>query len=399
MTYSFTLFDKQDGVAPSKQKPTPLRLIINHKGKQYRKMIGISVRPCDFKKQRTKDESVNRKLKLIEATLDERLDQFSTPEQVADAIDAALAAKDGLPEPEKKLNKGTPAPRPSFWEHFRAWADRDTASRKDRDLAYRRVSEIMGTAEDWEQINESWCFRFVQKCNELKYSENYKATLIAKVKTVLIEGKKLGYHASEEYKKFKYRWETADTVALTKEEVDAIWKAKLTGRKAEARDVFILGVYTASRFQNYSRLSMDNIYDGMIHFVQHKTGESVIIPCSPKVLKILKRHGGQAPRVTEQEVGRYMKEICKGIGGSFNDVYEIRKSRGGRIVVEKHPKHDLISTHTARRSGATILHLAGVPDFQLMKITGHTTLTNFQKYLRVTKEENARRLAKLPFFK
>lgn len=399
MTYSFNLFDKQEGVSPSRQKPTPLRLVINHKGKQFRKMIGISVLPCEFKKQRTKDESINRKLKLIEATLDERLDQFSTPDQIADAIDAAIAAKDGVPVQEKKMRRGTPTPRPSFWAHFRVWADRDKASKKDRDLAYRRVSDIMGTGDDWEQINESWCYRFVQKCNELKYSENYKATLIAKVKSVLIEGKKLGYHDSEEYKKFKYRWETADTVALTKKEVDAIWRAKLDGKKAEARDVFILGVYTASRFQTYSKLSLENISDGMIHFVQQKTGESVIIPCSPKVRTILERHGGKAPRITEQEVGRYIKQICKEIGGSFNDVYEIRKSRGGRIEVEKHAKHELISTHTARRSGATILHLAGVPDFQLMKITGHTTLTNFQKYLRITKEENARRLAKLPFFK
>lgn len=399
MTYSFNLFDRQEDVSPSKQKPTPLRLVINHKGKQYRKMIGISVRPCDFKKQRAKDESVNVKLKRIEAVLNEQLDQFSTPEQIESAIDAALAAKDGQAAPVKKAKKSTPSPRPSFWEHFRSWADRDSASKKDRDLAYRRVSDIMGTGGDWEQINESWCFRFVQKCNDLKYSENYKATLIAKVKTVLIEGKKLGYHNSEEYKKFKYRWETADTVALTKREVDAIWRAELDGKKAEARDVFILGVYTASRFQTYSKLSLENISDGMIHFVQQKTGESVIIPCSPKVLAILERHGGKAPKISEQEVGRYIKQICKDIGGSFNDVYEIRKSRGGRIVVEKHPKHELISTHTARRSGATILHLAGVPDYQLMKITGHTTLTNFQKYLRVTKEENARKLAKLSFFK
>lgn len=399
MTYSFNLFDKQGGVPPSRQKPTPLRLVINHKGKQYRKMIGISVLPCEFRKQRTKDETVNRKLKIIETTLDERLDQFSTPGQIADAIEAAMALKDGKPAEERKEHAVTPAPRPSFWEHFRSWADRDTASRKDRDLAYRRVSDIMGTAEDWEQIDEAWCFRFIQECNARRYSENYKATLIAKVKTVLIEGRKLGYHASEEYKRFKYRWETADTVALTKKEVDAIWKAKLTGRKAEARDVFILGVYTASRFQTYSRLSLDNIADGMIHFVQKKTGESVIIPCSPKVLTILKKHGGAAPRVSEQEVGRYMKDICREIGGSFNDMYEIRKSRGGRIIVEKHPKYELISTHTARRSGATILHLAGVPDFQLMKITGHTTLTNFQKYLRISKEENARMLAGLPFFK
>ena len=387
MTFAFYLKDK------SRKEGTPLVLIVSHGNRKYKKQIGISVRPADWKKQRTKDENVNGKLRTIENVLNEKLNQFSTPQQITEAI--ADAMKEIGKEPKKS---NTPSPRPSFWDYFKEWSERETPSKKDRGLAYKRVSEIMGTAEDWEQINEAWCFRFVRKCNDLNYSENYKATLIAKVKTVLIEGKKMGYHTSEEYRKFKYRWETADTVALTQEEVDAIWNADLEGRLAMARDVFILGVYTASRFQSYSRLSLDNISDGMIQFVQQKTGESVIIPCSPKVLEVLNRNGGRAPRITEQEVGRHIKKICKDIGGSFNDVYEIRKSRGGSIVIEKHAKHELISTHTARRTGATILHLAGVSDIQLMKITGHTTLSNFQKYLRISKEENARSLAKLPFF-
>ena len=392
MNFSFYLKDKK------KADKTPIVLVISQHGKLYRKQIGISVRPSEFKKQRTKNESVNSKLRTIENVLNSRLNQFSSPDEIKKSIDAAMSeAFSGGMKIEKKMASYN-VPRPCFWDYFREWGERDTPSKKSRWLAFRRVSDIMGEIGDWEDIDESWCFRFIQRCNDLSYSENYKATLIAKVKTVLIEGKKLKYHNSDEYKKFKYKWETSDSIALTKDEVDAIYAASLDGKQADARDIFIIGVYTASRFQTYSHLSVDNISDGMIHFVQQKTGGSVILPCSPKILEILGKHGGCAPKITEQEVGRHMKEICKGLGGSFNDVYEIRKSRGGRIVVERTPKWKLVSTHTARRTGATILHLSGVPDFQLMKITGHTTLTNFQKYLRITKEENARLLADNPFF-
>ena len=213
MTFAFYPFDKQEGVTPAKQKPTPLRLVINHKGKQYRKMVGVSVLPCDFKKQRCKDEAVNSRLQAIEIRLKERLNQFSTPDQVQAAINYAITGE------EPKVKKEGVSSRPTFWDYFREWSERDSKSKKDRDLAYRRISEIMGTEDDWEDISEAWCFRFTQKCNDLNYSENYRATLVAKVKTVLIEGYKLGYHTSLAYKKFRYRWETADSVALTQAEV------------------------------------------------------------------------------------------------------------------------------------------------------------------------------------
>ena len=392
MTFAFYPFDKQEGVPPAKQKPTPLRLVINHRNKQYRKMVGISVRPADFKKQRCKDEAVNSRLKVIEARLNERLDQFSTEQQIKDAITYALTGEDA---PEEK-KEGVAVP--NFWDYFDMWASRGKSTR-DRKLARRRVEEIAGGGGNWEDINLAWYVRFSQKCDELGLSENYKATLIAKVKSVLIEGYKLGYHTNQDYKQFKYKWETADTIALTQAEVNRLWKADLAGRDAMARDLFILGIYTASRFQNYSRLSESNIVDGMIQFVQPKTGDGVLIPLSPRVKAVLERNGGEAPKMTEQELGRRLKEICKNLGGSFLETYDVRRTQGGKVVVERKAKWEKVSAHTARRTGATILHLAGVPDYQLMRITGHRTLVNFQRYLKIGKEENARLLAKIPFFK
>ena len=46
--------------------------------------------------------------------------------------------------------------------------------------------------------------------------------------------------------------------------------------------------------------------------------------------------------------------------------------------------------HTARRSFATNLYLKGAPTLSIMQLTGHTTEVNFLKYIKVTKEENAK---------
>ena len=59
----------------------------------------------------------------------------------------------------------------------------------------------------------------------------------------------------------------------------------------------------------------------------------------------------------------------------------------------------LVISHTARRSGATNMYLAGIPTFRIMLLTGHTTEESFFKYIRIGKEENANVLSEYPFFK
>lgn len=51
-------------------------------------------------------------------------------------------------------------------------------------------------------------------------------------------------------------------------------------------------------------------------------------------------------------------------------------------VRETFPKNELIKTHTARRTGATLMYLAGMNIYDIMKITGHTSPAVLKKYIR-----------------
>ena len=51
-------------------------------------------------------------------------------------------------------------------------------------------------------------------------------------------------------------------------------------------------------------------------------------------------------------------------------------------VRETLPKNELIKTHTARRTGATLMYLAGMDIYDIMKITGHTSPAVLKKYIR-----------------
>ena len=62
------------------------------------------------------------------------------------------------------------------------------------------------------------------------------------------------------------------------------------------------------------------------------------------------------------------------------------------------PKYTLVTTHTARRTGATLMYLDGMDLLTIMKFTGHETEAEFLKCIRVTAEENAIRLSKMKYF-
>ena len=55
----------------------------------------------------------------------------------------------------------------------------------------------------------------------------------------------------------------------------------------------------------------------------------------------------------------------------INDKIEVKESRGGKVEIKYFKKYELIGTHTARRTGATLMYLAGIPIYDIMRVTGH----------------------------
>lgn len=71
----------------------------------------------------------------------------------------------------------------------------------------------------------------------------------------------------------------------------------------------------------------------------------------------------------------------------INSIVLHRITKGGETIVTQVPKFELITTHTARRTAATLMVKAGYPVVEVMKMTGHKTYSQFMKYIRTTEEE------------
>jgi integrase len=94
--------------------------------------------------------------------------------------------------------------------------------------------------------------------------------------------------------------------------------------------------------------------------------------------------------LTNPEFNRHIKTIGKMAGICQNIKFSHR--RGNKTIEEIKPKYDWISSHTARRSFCTNEFLAGTPVELIMKISGHKSIKDFYKYIRISPEEAANKI-------
>lgn len=163
-------------------------------------------------------------------------------------------------------------------------------------------------------------------------------------------------------------------------------------RLDNVRDLFIIGLQTGLRVSDFLSLKPENLKNGFIYVEQTKTGTDVQIPIHKQIQSILDKRNGALPRaIADQKFNEYIKEVCKIVGiaemieGAKMNPETKRKESG------IYPKHELISSHTCRRSFATN-HYGKIPNMNIMAITGHQTEAMFLKYIKITKAEHAEAL-------
>ena len=223
-------------------------------------------------------------------------------------------------------------------------------------------------------------------------------TLFDKVKFMLRLAKKRGYEVDFGFEMVTIIEENANAVYLTIEELDRLNSMINLSKSAKAvRDRFLIGCFTAMRYSDYSRLTTQNVVKGNIVVKTKKTGVEVVVPLHPIIRQILERNGGEFPVLASaQSFNLTLKRLCRKAGIIDEILYEM--TMGLNVVRKRVEKHTLITSHTARRTGATNMYLAGIPAARIMLITGHKTEAAFFKYIRIEKEENAQVLAAHPFF-
>lgn len=274
---------------------------------------------------------------------------------------------------------------------------------KEQFLAYQKD---LHQKIDFDDVTLELRDKFVSYFLKKNYSPNTIWRHIKHLKSIMNVAFEEDLHTNLDFQKRKFMIPQVTTteIYLTDDELDKIYNLDLSDMPhwELARDVFLVGCYTAQRFSDYSRICEEHIKTSpegnkIISLTQLKTGTTVIIPIMPKLDAILKKYNYNLPKTHEQKVNLYIKKVVEKAEITSSETDDVFKN--GNRTTEIKPKHDLVKTHTARRSGATNMYLRGVPILSIMRITGHRTEREFLKYIRITNEQIADNLADHPYFK
>lgn len=195
----------------------------------------------------------------------------------------------------------------------------------------------------------------------------------------------------DRYKKTKVKEDGDNEIFLNENEIEQLYNLKLDGSSEKVRDIFVLLCYVGQRFSDIEKLNngiVKNTQNGkIIEIAQTKRNHKVTIPLLPISEEILTKYNYKLPIFSAYTVTSLIKKI--GREANITRLHIVQSDRGGKVSEERKEACELIGTHTARRSFISNMLKRGYDSSILMKITGHSTMESFKKYIKLTSEDAA----------
>lgn len=275
---------------------------------------------------------------------------------------------------------------------------------------------------DWEEIDERLIDEFVlymEKYGYMKKTINKNlAVFSAMLNTAFKEGYRFKTSVLDHFPKLHVtREDKVVEIYLTEEELQALYEMPLTGKEDKARDVFLVGCYTSQRYSDYSHITKRNVsfHDGVgiITLTQQKTGTEVSIPIlNDNLIRIFEKYDYNLPHIDNNQLNNMIKVVLEKLSETVpslkqemetrltlvsrrmegqNKVQFKRNGQGEALV----PRYRLATTHTARRTGITLMYLSKMLDSrEMMSISGHKTESVFNDYIKISGVELATSIAR-----
>ena len=274
----------------------------------------------------------------------------------------------------------------------------------------------------WDDINQSLVNKYISFLEDEGYSKSTADRYINCFKTLIGIAERENIHNNHKaIGMFRHgavkEHEKTTAIYLTKEELEGLYNMELVGLEEKVRDAFLVACYTGQRYSDFSQLNptcFGTTFDDkmVIRIVQTKTKTPVVIPILDNKLKtILEKYNYKIPEITDQVMNRYIKHIgeklshtVKSLGQDVKTILtkqeriaEENKTKTFRYDEEGNAikyKWELIATHTGRRTCATNMYLSKKYDTrEMMLVTGHKKYENFIKYIKLSLDEEAHKLA------
>lgn len=402
-----------------RRKETSIMLIFHQGGTKFKKSTGLSIKTKQWskKKQRallsngySQGEAINKQLTVIEQKFYEALSNLGNKRK--DLTHNALKR-----EFEQQLNNNQPAEKIT---HVTEYLDVFFEKKSKGTVGFstlqtyitvkNHLNEWLGTKkmyfsdlqlDDYNKFSNFLYKRGLADRTVIKHLKKLSAIVNYAIKDKNTAADKNPFSLKD----LNLRIPSSDSIYLDPDEIKKLWKLELSKNSLKrARDLFVFLCLTGLRFNDAFKISPDSIRRGtnvddthpILHMSISKGGSKIAVPLSRYSQQILERYNYSFPKISNQKFNSYIKEVCE--KGAIDELINKRRFVKGQAIDNYVPKFQLVSSHTGRRSFVTNALRAELSFDQVMKMTGHKSLTTFQKYIRHDEMSNASQLTKHSFF-
>ena len=245
-----------------------------------------------------------------------------------------------------------------------------------------------------KQFFESWCSQFKA------YSQSSLSRDISNLRYCVNEAVEAGITVTTKHKttKFKMPKDESEAIYLTEKELMDLYSLNLNHDKTRCivRDWFLIFAFTAQRAGDILKLSAQDFEGDILNIRQQKSKAPVSVPIHP-IIKYILSERGMPKKVSIS----YINTLLPSIGrlAEITEKVTINRTINGKSESKVYAKCELITSHSARRSGVTNLIKAGIPTERVKLISGHSPNSqSFNKYVRLSTQENAADLMSHEYF-
>jgi len=249
--------------------------------------------------------------------------------------------------------------------------------------------------------------RFARKFSDFLYSKGYFDNYVSSIFKVI--------RAFLHHLEYRYGWPVGSILpssCFRSEEIPALslsatqfrtllnnkdFLGSLTARQSISRDIFVVGCATTLRVSDLFRIRRSNLSseNGRIWLTIHsqKTGTKMQLKLPGFVEEIFGRYhfrsGRLLPRLSIVNFNRQIKKFAE-IAGWTRPILKVRSQRGEPMMRNTSKTGqltrfcDLLSSHTMRRTGISLLLQSGMPEHLVRRISGHRPGSKeFHRYVSI----------------
>jgi integrase len=387
---------------PNAKTESLIFLYFSYEGKRFKYSTGFKVNPINWAGNKVKkNAAINARLSILGSDV---LSIYATLKSKKQIITNELLRKE-LEQLQVSTNPTAPKANNGFLIEC---IDLCITDRKDRvqPNTLKKFTSLKFNVNYFQdhfairhikltEVNHDFYKRFTKLLYaNKKLQDTTVGKLIIALRIVLKWCSENGFEVPPDFKKFKIPARETQIITLTQKEFLKIYSLELGEheRLKKARDLFCFCALTGLRFSDVIQIQKSNVTNGELNFSTQKTKANLKIPLSPMAIDILERYEYSLPKISNQKLNDYLKEI--GQLAELNDPVVMIEYRGTKQERHEYKKWECLTSHTARRTFVTIGLQNGMRPETVMSITGHKDMRTMRPYIQITGEAKKNELFK-----